>query len=116
MTPNNCINYIEFRAKDLSEIKRFYTACFNWKFTDYGPNYTSFSNSGIAGGFEQSDVEVKNGALIVIHHNELETVRETITQNGGKITVDIFSFPGGKRFQFTDPSGNELSVWTEEDE
>ncbi|MDX1350258.1 MAG: VOC family protein [Putridiphycobacter sp.] len=113
MTPNNSINYIELTAPDLAVIKHFYGICFNWHFTDYGANYTAFSNSGINGGFEKSPKKVHNGALIVIHHNNLEAIRQTILQNGGEITVDIFSFPGGKRFQFKDPGGNELAVWTE---
>ena len=111
---DNTINYIELYAKDLDLIKKFYSSCFQWVFTDYGPSYTSFSNSGISGGFEQSDNAVSNGALIVIHHQNLEFIRQLIIKNGGKIVVDIFSFPGGKRFQFKDPSGNEMAVWTTE--
>jgi predicted enzyme related to lactoylglutathione lyase len=112
-TPNNHINYVEFKAKDLEEIKLFYTQVFGWVFTDYGPGYVAFAESGIAGGFEKTDQEIVNGALVVIHHNALEEAREAVLQAKGKITVDIFTFPGGRRFQFLDPSGNELSVWTE---
>lgn len=115
MTSNNQINYIELYAKDLTEIKSFYQNCFNWKFTDYGETYTSFENSGIAGGFEQRNTPIQNGALLVIHHNNLESIKTVIIKNGGKIVVDIFSFPGGKRFQFIDPAGNELAVWTQTD-
>ncbi len=114
MSKDNHINYVEFLAKDLNIIKKFYNNCFNWKFTDYGPNYTSFSSSGIEGGFEQSNKVIKNGALVVIHHSNLEKIHKTIQENGGEIVVDIFSFPGGRRFQFRDPAGNELAVWTEE--
>lgn len=110
---NNHINYIEFKAKDLSKIKKFYSNCFNWNFTDYGPNYTSFENSGIAGGFELSQEKIVNGALIVLVHQDLHAIKANIIQNGGTIKVDIFSFPGGERFQFLDPSGNELAVWKE---
>ena len=114
MTQNNHINYVEFLAPDLNVIKKFYTNCFNWKFTDFGPNYTAFSESGIAGGFEKSDKKINAGALIVIHHSNLENMLKIIVENGGEIVVDIFSFPGGRRFQFKDPAGNELAVWTEE--
>ena len=110
---DNHITYIEFKTNDLQAIKRFYTTCFNWKFTDYGPAYTSFSESGIEGGFEQTDQEIKNGALVVLYHSNLETVRQKIVDAGGAITKDIFSFPGGRRFHFTDPAGNELAVWSE---
>lgn len=112
-TPDNHINYVEFKAKDLEEIKQFYAQAFGWSFTDYGPNYVAFAESGIAGGFEKTDEEIVNGALVVIHHRELELARKAVLKAKGKISVDIFSFPGGRRFQFVDPSGNELAVWTE---
>ncbi|MEM7572910.1 MAG: VOC family protein [Bacteroidota bacterium] len=111
--PNNHINYVEFKAKDMEAIRRFYSAAFGWTFTDYGPNYTAFSESGVAGGFEYTEEPIVNGALVVLHHEDLESCRKTVIANGGTISVDIFSFPGGRRFQFLDPSGNELSVWTE---
>lgn len=110
---DNHITYIEFRAKDLEAIKQFYSGCFNWKFTDYGPSYVAFSDSGLEGGFAQTDDEIINGVLVVLYHSNLETLRQKIVDSGGAITKDIFSFPGGRRFHFTDPSGNELAVWSE---
>ncbi|WP_192346160.1 VOC family protein [Algoriphagus sp. Y33] len=110
---NNHINYIEFKAKDLVEIKKFYTQVFGWDFTDYGPSYTAFSESGISGGFEKIDGEIVNGALIVLYHSDLEHAKSEVIKANGKISVDIFSFPGGRRFHFLDPSGNELAVWAE---
>jgi len=62
---DNHINYVEFKAKDLTKVKSFYQENFNWKFKDYGPNYTAFSNSGLEGGFEKSNEEIVNGALII---------------------------------------------------
>lgn len=110
---NNHINYIEFKAKDLNAIKAFYTTCFNWEFTDYGPNYTAFDNSGMQGGFELSTEPIKNGVLVVLIHKNLPKIKATILENGGTISQDIFSFPGGERFHFLDPSGNELAIWRE---
>jgi len=110
---NNHINYIEFKAKDLTEIKTFYSTTFGWTFTDYGANYVAFSNSGLEGGFEKTEEEIVNGVLVVLFHHDLEFIKEKIIQSGGIITQDIFSFPGGQRFQFLDPSGNELAVWLE---
>lgn len=107
------INYIEFKAKDLDKIKEFYTKAFDWKFTDYGPTYTAFSNSGVEGGFEKTEEKISNGVLVVLRHDNLESVRDNIKSLGGEITLDIFSFPGGERFQFKDPDGNELAVWRE---
>jgi predicted enzyme related to lactoylglutathione lyase len=110
---NNHIDYIEFKAKDLEIIKDFYTKLFGWKFTDYGPTYCSFSESGIAGGFEKSESTISNGALIVLYHEDLEALKPKVIQTGGSISKDIFSFPGGRRFHFKDPSGNELAVWSD---
>ncbi len=110
---NNHINYIEFKAKDLEQTKEFYNKAFNWSFTDYGPDYIAFSESGIEGGFERSDDEIVNGVLVVLYHEDLPKVKEQVIQANGIITKDIFSFPGGSRFHFLDPSGNELAVWSE---
>lgn len=107
------INYIEFKAPDLEVIKAFYQQVFGWSFTDYGPSYTAFSNSGVEGGFEKTDEKIVNGALIVLHHEDLEAIQTEVEKAGGKISVPIFSFPGGRRFQFLDPAGNELAIWTE---
>ena len=109
---NNHIDYIEFKALDLERIKSFYSVLFNWTFTDYGPTYVSFSNSGIAGGFEKSEDPVVNGTLIVLYNDDLENLKSRIVEAGGKISKDIFPFPGGRRFHFLDPSGNELAVWS----
>jgi len=110
---NNHINYIELNAKNLEEIKTFYSTCFGWSFTDYGPDYVAFSDSGLQGGFEKTDKKIVNGALVVLYHENLEKIKNTILKAGGTISRDIFSFPGGKRFHFSDPSGNELAIWAE---
>ena len=110
---NNQINNVEFKAKDIEKIKTFYSESFNWVFTDYGPTYVAFSESGLEGGFEKTEEDIVNGVLIVLFHENLTEVKNKIIQNGGEISKDIFSFPGGKRFQFIDPSGNELAVWSD---
>ncbi|MEP0134573.1 MAG: VOC family protein [Eudoraea sp.] len=110
---DNHINYVEFKAIDLEKIKEFYMASFDWTFTDYGPTYTAFSESGLNGGFEKTENEIIKGALIVIYHNNLDLIKNKIIEAGGKITKDIFSFPGGRRFHFVDPSENELAVWSD---
>ena len=110
---NNHINYIEFKAHDLEKIKAFYSQTFGWVFTDYGPTYTSFAESGIYGGFETTEKPIVNGALVVLYHTNLESIQGAVQKAGGKITKGIFSFPGGRRFHFKDPSGNELAVWSD---
>jgi hypothetical protein len=114
MNKSTPINYIEFKSKNLIKTKAFYTHFFGWSFTDYGPYYASFSGAGITGGFELTEHQITNGALIVLAHNNLELILAKLEQQEVEITVPIFTFPGGRRFQFKDPSGNELAIWTEE--
>ena len=113
MIQDSHINYVEFKAKDLEKIKDFYTKAFAWKFTDYGPDYIAFADSGLEGGFEKTDRDAINGALVVLYHSDLNRIKNKIIESGGKISKDIFSFPGGHRFHFTDPHGNELAVWSD---
>lgn len=110
---DNHINYVEFKAKNLEEVKEFYKTTFNWTFTDYGPTYVAFSESGLEGGFEKSEDEITNGALVILFHKNLEFIKNKIIDSNGKISKDIFSFPGGRRFHFVDPAGNELAVWSD---
>ena len=110
---NNHISYIEFKANDLDKIKEFYSKTFAWAFTDYGPDYTVFAQSGVLGGFEKTEDQILAGALIVLYHSSLDAIKSKIIESKGKISKDIFSFPGGRRFHFIDPSGNELAVWSD---
>ncbi|WP_372974184.1 VOC family protein [Muriicola sp.] len=111
---NNHIDYIEFQAADLEGIKAFYNKLFGWTFTDYGPDYVSFTGSGVDGGFRRTDDPVVNGVLVVLYHADLEGLKMEIIEAGGTLVKDIFSFPGGRRFHFLDPGGNELAVWSEQ--
>ena len=116
MNLHDKINYVEFHAKDLSATKAFFQSAFGWSFVDYGPEYTSFSDQGVDGGFFQSDLtssSEKGAALIVLYSNQLETTLTKVEQAGGSIVKPIYSFPGGRRFHFTEPSGNEFAVWGE---
>lgn len=110
---DNHISYVEFKAKNLEEIKKFYTSSFGWTFTDYGPTYVAFSESGLQGGFEKTETEIVNGALVVLYHKNLDLIKNKIIESNGEISKDIFSFPGGRRFHFMDPAGNELAIWSD---
>jgi len=107
------IDYIELPATDIAATKRFYSDAFGWKFTDYGPDYTSFEDGRLAGGFTKDGTVAKGGPLVVIYADKLEAVEAKVRQAGATIVKPIFSFPGGRRFHFSDPSGNELAVWSE---
>ncbi|MCA9135783.1 MAG: VOC family protein [Planctomycetales bacterium] len=116
MNEHERINYVEFPARDMEASKAFLSECFGWKFTDYGPDYMAFTDSGLEGGFFKSDKSssVESGsALIVLYSKDLEATLDKIVQLGGTIVKPIVSFPGGRRFHFCEPSGNELSVWSD---
>lgn len=110
------INYVEFPARDIPATKAFFTAAFGWEFEDFGPEYTAFANQGLDGGFFQADLSSVTGrgsALIVFYSENLEQTLEKVTKAGGVIVKDIFSFPGGRRFHFAEPSGNEFAAWSD---
>ncbi len=107
------MDYIELPAKDLVKTKAFYEQVFGWKFTDYGPDYTSFEDGRLSGGFTKERQVANGGPLIVIYGHDLAVIERQVRNAGGQISRETFSFPGGRRFHFTDPSGNELAVWSE---
>ena len=110
------IDYVELPTKNLPASKNFFTKAFSWIFTDYGSEYSAFGHQGLSGGFFQSSqsATTKNGsALIVFYSVDLEATLKKVVDAGGQILQPIFNFPGGRRFHFTDPSGNEFAVWTE---
>lgn len=106
------VQYIEFLTQDIAQAKHFYTNSFGWQFTDYGPNYTAFEGDYVDGGFTIGE-PVKGTILVILYSEDIETTKNKVINAGGIIVKDTFSFPGGKRFQFTDPDGYELAVWSE---
>lgn len=113
---NEKINYVEFPSKDIEKTKTFFKAVFNWTFTDYGPDYTAFSNGGLDGGFYLSELVMstdRGSALIVFYSANLKQTQAKIEENKGEIIKPIFAFPGGRRFHFADPNGNEYAVWSD---
>jgi len=116
MNEHEKLNYVEFPAKDIPATKDFFTKAFSWSFEDYGPEYTAFSNQGLDGGFFSSNLEsnINSGAaLLVFYSQDIEATQLKIEQAGGVVVKPIFSFPGGRRFHFIEPSGNEFAVWSD---
>ncbi len=116
MTEHGKINYVELPAKNIEVAKSFFKSAFGWSFVDYGTEYTAFSDAGINGGFFKSDLSAltSNGsALVVLYSNDLEKTQLKITNSGGSVLKPIFTFPGGRRFHFCDPNGNEYAVWSD---
>ncbi|MDH5630275.1 MAG: VOC family protein [Gammaproteobacteria bacterium] len=118
MIKHEKISYVEFPSRDLEKTKQFFQQVFNWKFTDYGPDYTAFDDEFISGGFfrtEQSSKTENGAALVVFYSAMLEETQEKIIQANGSIVKPIFHFPGGRRFHFCEPCGNEFAVWSDFD-
>lgn len=110
------IDYLEISTRDIEASKKFFGELFGWQFTDYGSDYTSFNDGRIDGGFSRAGTtaSVASGSvLIVFYAADLEGTLDRVKELGGTVIRDIFSFPGGRRFHFTDPSGNEFAVWSE---
>jgi uncharacterized protein len=114
---HNKINYIEFAAIDLEKTKEFFTRVFGWEFTDYGPDYTAFEGrSAVDCGFYRADNSTtyeSSGAVVVFYSENLEETESKIKRAGGAIVREITPFPGGRRFHFMEPSGNEIAVWSD---
>ena len=116
MNQHEKLNYVEFPARDLGATKAFFTKVFKWTFEDFGPDYCAFAGQGLDGGFYRSELyssTLSGAALLVFFSDNLEATLEKVRQAGGRIEKPIFSFPGGRRFHFSEPSGNEFAVWTD---
>lgn len=106
------IDNIEFNVSDIARSKAFYGALFGWTFTDYGPEYTEFSDGSLTGGFTTGGTPNPGGPLVILRTDDLEGMQARVEAAGARISRAIFSFPGGRRFHFTDPDGYELAVWS----
>jgi predicted enzyme related to lactoylglutathione lyase len=118
MNKHEKINYIELPAKDIAATKAFFMQVFDWEFQDYGPEYSAFSDGVIDGGFflfEARSSQADGAALVVFYSADLEATLQKVEAAGGVVVKPIFLFPGGRRFHFTEPSGNEFAVWSELD-
>ena len=110
------IDYVEFSTTNMDDTKRFYTNVFGWTFTDYGPAYASFNDGRLSGGVAVAEEVASGGPLVVLYVTNLEGAESRVREHGGTIVQDVFDFPGGRRFHFAHPSGNELAVWSEQND
>jgi predicted enzyme related to lactoylglutathione lyase len=107
------IDYVELPSQDLAGSKAFYASAFGWSFQDFGPSYAGLADAGLDGGIAADDAKASSVPLVILRSDDLEGSLERVRAAGGEITVPIFEFPGGRRFHFRDPAGNELGVWAE---
>ena len=113
MRVDNRIDYIEIPVTDPAKARDFFTGLFGWEFQEWGADYLSFSDGRLDGGLRRSEEPAPaSGVLLVFFSENLEGEIAKITELGGTISQDIFDFPGGRRFHFVDPVGNEYAMWT----
>lgn len=113
MRENGKIDYVELPGGDLTPTKRFYEEAFGWRFIDYGPTYAAFDGAGLDGGLQADKTDAPAKPLVILYAADLDAMEASVKAAGGVIVRPTFSFPGGRRFHFRDPSGNELAVWSE---
>ena len=111
---SNKIDYIEFPAKSVAELNKmrdFFGGVFGWEYAVYGSDFADTNDSGTSSGINAEEPSL--APLAVIHVADLEATYDKVAAAGGRITREIFEFPGGRRFHFQDPAGNELAAWSE---
>ena len=113
MRDENKIDYVEIPVTDLTAAREFFGGLFGWSFEDWGPDYMSFNDGRLDGGFRRAESATPaGGVLLVFYSEDLERDRDRVTELGATISVDIFDFPGGRRFHFVDPTGTEYALWS----
>jgi uncharacterized protein len=113
MSNDRRVDYLEIPILDMAKTKAFYSHVFGWEFTDYGPDYSCFHDGRLGGGFVVGEAVNPGGVLVVFYAADLEDAQRRVDETGQEIVKQIFSFPGGRRFHFCDPSGHEMAVWSE---
>lgn len=112
----NRIDYIEFPAGSVASLKaakQFYTEVFGWSFQDWGDAYVDTKSSGVSSGMNADPAHRPPAPLVVLYSSDLEATKARVLKAGGKVVRDIFEFPGGRRFEYADPAGNQLAVWSD---
>jgi predicted enzyme related to lactoylglutathione lyase len=115
---HHAIDYVELTVTDLEQAKRFYADAFGWQFNDYGPGYAGIrspegEDAPEVGGLAAGEEVPSGGPLVLLYSTDLDRSVEAVESAGGRVVNGPYEFPGGRRFHFADPSGNELGVWAE---
>lgn len=105
------IDYLEFPSADGRKSRRFFEEAFGWSFLDYGPTYHAIEAAGIEAGIQGDANEATAAPLAIVRTGDLEAAQRAVELAGGVITRAAFDFPGGRRFHFREPGGNEMAVW-----
>jgi uncharacterized protein len=115
---HHAIDYIEISVTDLEQAKLFYGSAFGWEFNDYGPRYAGIKSpdrppASEVGGLALADDVRTGGPFVLLFSDDLDASVAAVEAAGGRVVDGPYDFPGGRRFHFHDPSGNELGVWAE---
>lgn len=103
---------IEFPSTDAAASAEFFKSAFGLDHLAYGVQYADVQiGDGQTLGFQGDLTEAPSGPLTVFEVDDLEQARADIESAGGTVTCEPFLFPGGRRFHFREPGGNELAVW-----
>lgn len=114
MHQHHGFDYIELTVSDMARAQEFYGAAFGWEFTEYGADYAGIRIADKEVGGLAVGTRPPGGPLVILYSRDLEASVAAVRRAGGTISIEPFEFPGGRRFHFLDPNGNELAVWTED--
>jgi predicted enzyme related to lactoylglutathione lyase len=103
------IDYVEFSSPEMKATTDFFAKALGWSFIDYGPDYKDIQQAGLGGGVERGDLRPP---LIVLKSTDLENDKTRLLEAGAELVRDIFEFPGGRRFEFREPGGTLMAVWS----
>jgi predicted enzyme related to lactoylglutathione lyase len=104
------LNYLELPVADTAQATAFYGAVFGWAFSDFGPTYAATTTGDTDIGFQADEAQKTAAPLPVIEVDDIHAALAAVETAGGRVTMAIFTFPGGRRFHFADPDGHELAV------
>ena len=115
MPEHHKIDYVEFSSPDPDATRSFFASAFGWQFEVFG-DYLAFHGAGLDGGIypsEQVGRVDSGGPLVVFYSLDIAASERLVCQHGATIVKPCFSFPGGRRFHFIEPAGNEFAIWSD---
>ncbi|KKC33983.1 VOC family protein [Devosia psychrophila] len=104
------LDYIEFPSTNRAATSAFFNVAFGWGTISYGPDYDALRDAGLDGGVDQAPEKVA-ATMAIVRTDNLDDAERRVLAAGGTITKPQFDYPGGRRFHFREPGGNEMAVY-----